>query len=284
MKRIFAGTLILLTATGCLSASQPQQQGKPEPRQKGDIVAMTYNIRIGLGDEYQEWYRLPDGYLGTLPRVARVIRKEQPTWVAIQEVDEKMHRTGFVDQMKALGELTAMHPAFASKHNFGEKSGWYGLGLLTKEKPLKYRKIELGRTAGDHPRILFAAELKDMIVATTHFPLPQAGRVKAAEIIKKEFAVCDKPVFIGGDFNCEPTSPEYKALSTAFLALDGGEIVTWPSNGAYPPQHIDHIFVDRQHADRYRVLDAYTPLLDPGATDHLPLVVRVRPTCDGADK
>lgn len=257
----------------CANAAEEGQKAMDSTPKLHKATLMSYNIRVGLGDEKQGWYRFPKGYLGYLPQVARVIRETRPTWVGIQEVDNGMHRTGFVDQMEVLALLTEMKGYFMGKTNFGEEVGEYGLGLLLKEEPISLKKIELGGPPKDHMRILFAAELKDAIVCSTHFSLNYANRTNAVEIIKKEFANPDKPVFIAGDFNCNLESEELKSLSESFTSLSGPEPYTFPSHD--PSCHIDHIFVDKKHAGSIRVRSVETPDIDLLATDHRPLVVKV---------
>ena len=70
------------------------------------VTMMSYNIRIGCG--LSDPFKLPPGDLGHLPQVAKVIKEVNPDWVAIQEIDSKTKRAGFVDQTKALAELCGM--------------------------------------------------------------------------------------------------------------------------------------------------------------------------------
>ena len=273
---VFAAVALGVFCLGCATIQQPTEKGAEKveeaKRPTKKITMMSYNIRTGFGDEKQGWYRFPPNFLGYLPQVARVIRETRPTWVAIQEVDNGMHRTGFVDQMDVLGTLTEMKGYFMDKTNFGEPRGHYGLGLLLKKAPVSTRKIELGGPPKDHPRILFAAELDDAIVCTTHFSLHETNRVAAVEIIKKEFADSKKPVFLAGDFNIDQESPEIRSLKEVFTPLNPEGLPTWPSHEPYA--EFDHIFVDNAHSNLVKVLSVKTPDIDLCATDHRPLVIK----------
>lgn len=266
----------LLAGCGTVGVVQaPQKETKAmaqELKNAKKVTMMSYNIRTGFGDEKQGWYRFPKDYLGYLPQVARVIRETKPTWVAIQEVDNGMHRTGFVDQMYVLGLLTEMKGFFMDKTSFGEPIGHYGLGLLLKKEPISLKKLELGGPPKDHMRILFAAELEDAIVCTTHFSLHRENRIKAVELIKKEFAGTTKPVFIAGDFNTDQDSPEGRSLEEAFKPLNPRGTMTFPSHN--PNCDIDHIYVDNAHSNLVQVLSVATPDIDTCATDHRPLVIK----------
>lgn len=272
----FAAVALGVFCLGCATTPQPsgKEAGKVEEdkRPTKKVTMMSYNIRTGFGDEKQGWYRFPPNFLGYLPQVARVIRETKPTWVAIQEVDNGMHRTGFVDQMDVLGTLTEMKGYFMDKTNFGEPQGHYGLGLLLKKEPVSMKKIELGGSGKDHPRILFAAEMEDAIVCTTHFSLRRENRLNAVEVIKREFANSTKPVIIAGDFNVDQDSPELRSLGEAFTALNPEGLPTWPSHEPYAD--LDHIFIDNAHSNLVKVLSVTTPDIDLCATDHRPLVIK----------
>lgn len=77
------------------------------------ITMMSYNIRIGCG--LKDPFKLNPGELGHLPQVAEVIRAAGPDWVAIQEIDSKTKRVGFVDQTSELAKLCGMNGTFVRK-------------------------------------------------------------------------------------------------------------------------------------------------------------------------
>ena len=72
----------IMTAVICVSA-------KP-------VTMMTYNVQIGAG--LNDPYNFPKGSLGHLLQVAAHIRDVNPDWVAIQEIDRNVGRSGAVDQ------------------------------------------------------------------------------------------------------------------------------------------------------------------------------------------
>jgi len=80
----------------------------------GELRLVSYNIHHGQG---------LDGKLD-LVRIARVIKKHQPDFVALQEVDNKASRSGKVDQAAELAKLLGMKHVLGKCINLG--GGGYG--------------------------------------------------------------------------------------------------------------------------------------------------------------
>ena len=77
------------------------------------LTMMTYNVQIGAG--LNDPYNFPKGSLGHLPQVAKHIREADPDWVAIQEIDRNVGRSGFVDQTQELAKMCGMKGRFFPK-------------------------------------------------------------------------------------------------------------------------------------------------------------------------
>ena len=77
-----------------------------------------------------------------IERTAEVIKRVNPDFVGLQEVDSVAQRSDYVDQAKELGRLTGMHYFFApaKEHKSG---GLYGVAALVKEKPISFKFIPL---------------------------------------------------------------------------------------------------------------------------------------------
>ena len=65
-----------------------------------------------------------------LKRIAQVINSVKPDIVALQEVDQKVSRTGKVDQPAKLAELTGLQVVFGGNIEFG--GGGYGNAVLSR--------------------------------------------------------------------------------------------------------------------------------------------------------
>lgn len=229
------------------------------------ITMMSFNIRIGCG--LNDPFRLPKGSLGHLPACAEVIKAANPDWVAIQEIDRCSGRVGGVDQTAELAKLCGMKGYFVKK--VPNSGGDYGLAILSKEEPVSVSKILM--PGSSHTRCVEIVEFKDYIVACTHFPLKEEFRVRAAEIVRLNLTDRSKPVFLAGDLNALPESPEIAELKKGFTILSDTSKPTFRADN--PSRCIDYILVDTAHADRVEVTGRQV-VAAPEATDHCALVVR----------
>ena len=255
---------VLATAAGCASAgTAAADRGSPRP-----LTMMSLNIRMGCGLSVNPYpFKIPEGELGHLPECADMIKKVNPDWVAIQEIDRNTKRAGHVDQTAELARLCGMHGTFVKKVD--RPDGDYGLAILSKERPLAVSKILM--PGSSHTRCVEIVEFRDYIVACTHFPLKEDYRLRAAEIVRLNLIDRGKPVFIAGDFNAHPDSPEIAEMKKGFTILSDTSKPTFRADN--PSQCIDYIMVDSAHAGCVRV-QSYETIPDPVATDHCGLVIK----------
>ena len=256
---------ILAVAAGCRSVGTCSGGACAAARDGRALTAMSLNIRMGCG--LKDPFNVPKGGLAHLPDCAKVIRSVDPDWVAIQEIDRCSKRAGGVDQTAELARLCGMKGTFVKK--VPQPGGDYGLAILSKEEPLSVSKILLPGSL--HTRCVEIVEFKDYIVACTHFPLKDTHRLRAAEVVRLNLADRGKPVFLAGDFNATPDSPEIAELKKGFTILSDTTKPTFRADN--PTQCIDYIMVDSASADRVKVL-SYETIADPVATDHCGLVLR----------
>ena len=261
MKQIIGfavlGCALACGATGCMTDGVASA---PKP-----LTMMSLNIRMGCG--LKDPFRIPEGGLAHLPACAEVIRRVNPDWVAIQEIDRCSKRAGHVDQTAELARLCGMHGTFVKK--VPQTDGDYGLAVLSKEKPLGVSKILM--PGSSHTRCVEIVEFKDYIVACTHFPLKEDFRVRAAEIVRLNLTDRSKPVFLAGDLNALPESPEIAELKKGFTILSDTSKPTFRADN--PSRCIDYILVDTAHAETVKV-QSYETIADTNATDHCGLVLK----------
>ena len=121
--------LFLLGITGSRAQSvRPEQT---------TLRIMSYNIHNGVGLDGKRDYA----------RIAKAILRMSPDVVALQELDSATRRSGGVDILRELSDQTLMHRVYAPAIDY--QGGKYGIGLLSKEKPLNYKFVPLpGREAG----------------------------------------------------------------------------------------------------------------------------------------
>lgn len=227
-------------------------------REDNALRIMSYNIRNCRGmDNVMD-----------IRRVADVINEVKPDFVAIQEVDSAANRT---DKLYVLGEVARrvlMHPVFAPA--IDHDGGKYGVGLLSREAPLRTRTIPLpGR---EEARVLLVAEFKDCYVCCTHLALTEEDRVKSVEIIVDELKDSDKPVFLAGDMNATYESAEQEMLRRHFVTFNNPKQPTFRADN--PHECIDFIYGMKADDNTFALLARN--VLNTQASDHLPLYVDVR--------
>lgn len=219
---------------------------------------MTYNIRNGVGmDDVSDYQRTAD-----------VIKKYNPDIVAIQEIDSMTNRSSQRFVIKEIADLSNMNYTFAPAIDYD--GGKYGIGILSKEKPLKIYQLPLpGR---EEQRTFLITEFKDYVFICVHLSLTPEDQETSISIIGKELSKIDKPIFIAGDFNAEPDSKAINLLKDKFDILSPLGATTYPANR--PIEAIDYIAINKNQSKKFKVDKAFV-LDEPVASDHRPILVEL---------
>jgi endonuclease/exonuclease/phosphatase family metal-dependent hydrolase len=221
-----------------------------------EIRVLCWNLHHGVGE---------DGKLD-LPRIAALIKAQEPDLVALQEVDKQCRRSGSVDQAAELAKLAGMTGVFgkAMDHDGGE----YGQAILSRH-PVGETKVH--RLPGDgEPRIAFEAAVtidgKTVRMVSVHLDHEQdSRRLKQAETLATVLSESDSPLILAGDFNDTPGSPPVKAFAVRWTPVAKQEpVFTCPAGK--PAVEIDHVFL---HGFEPRGLLEVLP--EAVASDHRPL-------------
>lgn len=213
-----------------------------------ELRVMTYNVRHCTGLK---------GDLN-LQRTAAVIERYHPDFVALQELDSCAARSKGLDELRLLGEQTLMRPTYAAaisltgvansdkagerlqdKDKQPQRTGRYGVGLLSKERPMSVKRIKM--PSRDEDRVLLVCEFKDVVVSVTHLSLLEDERPAMVDSIIHEAAHWRKPFIIMGDLNAHPDSPEIKKLGEAFQILNSSRTPTFPADK--PNEVIDYVAI-----------------------------------------
>lgn len=222
------------------------------------LFIMTFNIRAGYGDK---------GYVMDLCRAADVINKNNPDVVLLQELDSVNGRNN-VYQAQELGKLCDMNYLFAPAIDF--KGGKYGIGMLSKEKPLNHRYVNL--PCKSEPRVLLIVEFEKYFVCNTHLSLHADDRMSSIPIILENIKeLKGKPVFIGGDWNATPDMDFIKEMENHFEILSDISVFTFPAGT--PDRCLDYIAVKKGN-DKINVIKKEV-LNEPAASDHRPVIVNL---------
>ncbi len=223
------------------------------------LKLMSYNIRNAKGMDN----------VRNVQRIANVINNEAPDVVAVQELDSMTTRSNQTYVLAEVAERTQMHASYAPAISF--QGGKYGIGILSKEKPLDIRTFPLpGR---EEKRMLMVAEFKDYFFACTHLSLTEEDRLASLEIIKNSVRTNNKPFFLAGDLNDKPESAFIKALQQDFQILTNVKKATFPA--PEPTETIDYIAAWKQQTDDLATLSTQV-VEEPLASDHRPITVTLR--------
>ncbi len=231
----------------------------PFPLQAGEFTLMSYNVKNGTGMDGRRDY----------DRTARVIAAEKPDVAALQELDKGTIRSGGRDTLQELAARTKLTGTYARAIDYS--GGSYGVGILSREKPLSVKRIPLpGREEG---RVLLMAEFRDYWCCVTHLSLTREDSSVSIDMIAGLAAECSKPFFIAGDFNLTPDSEPIARMKKHFILLSDPAQKTFPARN--PESCIDYIWMykgkktESFHVKERRVIEA------PAASDHRPVKVTV---------
>ena len=224
-----------------------------------NLKLMSYNIRNAKG---------MDG-IYSFQRIANVINNEAPDVVAVQEIDSMTTRSNQTYVLGEIAERTQMHASYAPAISF--QGGKYGIGILSKEKPLNIKTYPLpGR---EEERMLMVAEFEDYIFACTHLSLTEEDRLASLEIFKQSAETSNKPFFLAGDLNDTPDSKFIQSLQKDFQVLTSTKAPTFPSTE--PQETIDYIAAWRPTNASFAALSSQV-VKEPLASDHRPICVNIR--------
>lgn len=219
---------------------------------------MSYNVRNCTGLDGKTDYQ----------RIANIIKNANCEAVAIQELDSMTTRYEGQDMLKNLAELTGMYPTFAPSIDY--QGGKYGIGMLTKEKPISHRRVAL--PCRSEPRSLEIVELKDYYYCCTHLSLHAEDRETSIGIIIDELSKLDKPVMIAGDFNAEPEEKSMQEMAKHFQIFEKNTPYTFPANE--PNIEIDYIALYSDKGATAEV-NEHTVIEAKVESDHRPLVADI---------
>ncbi len=255
MRKRFITALLILCHLSIISP-ESQASGK----EKTEVLKiLSYNVRNCRGlDEVTDY-----------TRVAKIITRIDADFVALQELDSATQRSTRKDVLGELARETKLFPTYRASIDY--QGGKYGIGFLTKEKPLRTEAISLPGT--EEKRSLLVIEMEKAVICCTHFSLTQADRVKSVELINQLVTKYRKPVFLAGDLNAEITSPEMKSLSQNWQALNNSDVPTIPADR--PVKCIDFIAALKSSVYSFVLLKSKVEN-EPVASDHLPVWVKVQ--------
>jgi endonuclease/exonuclease/phosphatase family metal-dependent hydrolase len=238
------------------------------------LRVMTYNVHGCRG---------MDGIIAP-HRIARVIARERPDVICLQELDRVRARSGGVDQAHRIAQRLQREYLFHAVSELGD--GHFGNAILSS-LPLRLRRAAALPSSRakqvlnlwDRGALHVALEVDggEVHVINTHLSVfPSERTLQAEALVGPDWIASfptDVPLILTGDFNASPASRtmsrlEARLKNAADPSEDGKDLRTWTGN--LPLRRIDHVLIN----DAVQVRGVYVPRtpLSRVASDHLPLV------------
>ena len=254
MKNILISGLSVIIAFVTLATGCEKDKPGSENGSSLTVKILSYNVKNCQG---------MDGVV-SYQRVADVIKRIDADVVALQELDSATVRSKGVVVLDELAMLTGMHKTYGASIDY--QGGKYGIGVLTKEKPLSWKRVPLpGR---EEPRSLLIVELRDFVIGCTHFSLTEEDRLSSAYLVSNSFKNYSKPVFLAGDLNATPESSVIQSIENYFTILTKTTSPTSPANN--PSKCIDYILGLKTAGTSFTTTRTVVEQ-EPVASDHLPV-------------
>lgn len=281
MKRILTAAALLLVIAACNKDENYNDKYGDRaviPPKGQSLRVMTYNI---YGARATSPANAAD-----LDAIAEVIRRQNPDFVTLNEVDVFTNRTGKdVHQARDLAEKLGMEWHFSKA--IDRDGGEYGDAVLSKYPILEKRSYRLPCAAEqpgeDRSLCVIRVQIdgKDLYVASTHLDhlSGDASRlVQATEIRRIRDTELEGDLILCGDLNAIPSS-NVIATMTSFLTNTGPiDQYTFPSDD--PSRKIDYIMyapIEHFGVQNCQVVsrgDQQVGGVD--ASDHRPVIADIR--------
>lgn len=266
-KAIRVGTTVLavgvtLTGAGC-ATSLSRNDSAESTTTTWRVV--TYNIRHARGMDDRV----------DVARIASVLERLDADIVALQEVDERVERSGGEDQAARLGQLLGMHHAFGSFMDY--QGGRYGLAILSRCAIRSMNSLRL--TEGNEPRVALAIEIGQPGVSTlsiinVHFDWvgDDGFRYTQASEVARYLDDIPGPYVLAGDFNDQPGSRTLNLFQARAQEAVKPRNRRFTFSSTQPVREIDFVFASP--GDQWDVTDVEV-VNEPIASDHLPVVAEL---------
>lgn len=258
-----ARPLILLTAL--LAAAACATPAPVITARETPLRIASYNIRHGRGS---------DDMLD-LARTANVLRTLTPDIVGLQEVDDRVERSGRVNEAEWLGRSLGMQHAFGAFMPY--QGGEYGLAILSRYPIESHTAIRL--PDGNEPRVALLARLRlpdgrPLAVVNVHFDWVKDDgfRFAQATALTRVLDTLSVPYVLLGDFNDEPGSRTLALFDARATELKKPRDDHFTFSSTEPVKEIDFVFVAPAAAWGPGTAKAVTERL---ASDHRPVIATV---------
>ncbi|MDR0349181.1 MAG: metallophosphoesterase [Tannerella sp.] len=262
-RKILSFVIVWIFASGNFAETFAQPVSALQiPEKEANVVRMmTYNVRNACHINGVAGYQ----------QVADIICQVKPDIAAIQELDSATQRSNGMHILNELGQRTMMYQTYASLFEY--EGGKHGIGILSKEKPLKHWTVLL--PGAKQVRGLLLAEFEKYVVCCTQLSLAAEEQEASVPVIFDAIKEIKKPVFLAGDMNCNFESSAQKALQSKFTALNDYRQATIPvvNEPNIPAACVDFIY---GYGIDYKYSVLAQQVINLRDFDHYPVFVDVR--------
>ena len=281
MKRILTAAALLLVVAAC----NKDENYNDKYGDRAVIPPKGQSLRVMTYNNYGARATSPAN-AADLDAIAEVIRRQNPDFVTLNEVDVFTNRTGKdVHQARDLAEKLGMEWHFSKA--IDRDGGEYGDAVLSKYPILEKRSYRLPCAAEqpgeDRSLCVIRVQIdgKDLYVASTHLDhlSGDASRlVQATEIRRIRDTELEGDLILCGDLNAIPSS-NVIATMTSFLTNTGPiDQYTFPSDD--PSRKIDYIMyapIEHFGVQNCQVVSRGDQQVDGvDASDHRPVIADIR--------
>jgi endonuclease/exonuclease/phosphatase family metal-dependent hydrolase len=231
----------------------------------GRITVMSYNVHAMRGMD-----KVLDA-----ERIAHVIKDHNPDLVALQEVDMFTERSGGMDAIAILEDITGMDGIFMK--TFDYQGGEFGNAVLSKFPIIDQELIRLPSREEYEPRLMMMISVLAGKNDTLHFYATHLDHHREDSDrpmqMKAIIDVIEKDrfkVILAGDLNCQPGSEPLNMLDKVLTRCPSDEL-TYPADKPY--WTIDHIYYSKAKGIRDLGL---TVIPETVASDHRPIITQFK--------
>jgi endonuclease/exonuclease/phosphatase family metal-dependent hydrolase len=228
------------------------QIGVRVPPQPSDMLVHSPLGACGTGDPAREagptrlriaTWNIRAARSAPLSDIAAEVAAMQADVIALQEVDVRTRRSGFVDEPAALAAALGFHYAFAASIRWDE--GDYGLAVLSRWPLTDIRRHRLDATTAIEPRIVLEATACPRGRPLRLFNHHADGWVGSREVGFAELrrilqGHIGRGLFVLGDLNEQPDGPGIRGLLEAGLVDLGSALGVRTENR----RRIDYLLAD----------------------------------------
>lgn len=247
------------------------------PKQSQLVRVLVYNIHAGKDAKQVD----------NLDRVAALIKEQNADIVLLQEVDKFTQRSGKVDQLAKLEQLTGMKGTFGKSLDY--QGGDYGIAILSRwpittsqTTSLKVEPAQTRAGGSKEPRVALTAVTQspfgDLIIINTHIDAGREDTYRKQEApqvvsLAREALSRGARVLVGGDFNSTPESDVQQTVRSmgmrdAWMECGSGDGFTYPDE--VPVKRIDYLYLTG------KLSCTGAQVLDSHASDHRAIVFIVK--------